>query len=93
MVMLDAIREIDEPYWFSDRDAPPTCRANVGHMKLVAEADLSYPIILSSDGGVLDGMHRVARALLAGRDRIAAVQFASDPAPDFKDVFPEDLPY
>ena len=92
-VDLDDIREIDEPYWFSDRDALPTCRAIVGHMNLVKEADLSYPIILSSDGGVMDGMHRVAKALLAGFDKIEAVQFVNDPEPDFEDVYPDDLPY
>ena len=92
-VKLDAIRELDEPYWFSDRDAKPTCRAIVEHMKLVEEADLSYPIILSSDGGIMDGMHRVAKALLAGLDKIEAVQFTKDPEPDFEDVYPEDLPY
>lgn len=30
----------------------------------------------------MDGMHRVAKALLLGRDDIEAVQFAEDPEPD-----------
>ena len=39
----------------------------VEHMRLVQEVDPSYPIILGVDGRVLDGMHRVARALLLGQ--------------------------
>ena len=62
-------------------------------MKLVAEASLSYPIILSADGRVMDGMHRLAKALLEGRECINAVRFSKDPAPDYEDVHPDDLPY
>ena len=54
---------------------------------------LELPIILSSDGRVMDGMHRVAKAALLGHETIPAVQFTSDPEPDFVDVQPEDLPY
>ena len=35
-------------------------------MRLVERAELAYPIILAPDGRVLDGMHRVAKALLQG---------------------------
>ncbi len=90
---LDAIREVDENYWFADRNDTPTCRALVDHMKLVAEASLRYPIILSSDGRVMDGMHRVAKALLEERECIDTFQFSKDPEPDYEDVHPDDLPY
>ena len=91
-VSLDSIRELDETFWFGDKNDKPTCRAIVEHMRLVEEADLSCPIILSSDGRVMDGMHRVAKALLEGRKTIEAVKFDEDPKPDFKDVHPNDLP-
>ena len=61
--------------------------------RLIKETDLSYPIILSSDGRVMDGMHRVAKALLGGQETIEAVQFSQDPEPDYIDVLPDDLPY
>lgn len=92
-VPLDSIRELDEPYWFGGGAQDATCRAVLEHARLIAEADLSFPIILSSDGRVMDGMHRVAKAVLAGMATIAAVRFAQDPAPDFIGVRPEDLPY
>ncbi|MBL9146512.1 MAG: hypothetical protein JNM99_22720 [Verrucomicrobiaceae bacterium] len=91
-VPLTAIREIDQPYWFSTGESA-TCRAVMEHAALITAANLSYPIILSSDGRVMDGMHRVLKACLAGLSTIAAVQFQDDPAPDYVGVSPDELPY
>ena len=90
---LDSIREIDENFWFGDKNDKPTCRAIVEHARLIQGADLSFPIILSSDGRVMDGMHRVAKAVLEGRETIEAVKFSEDPEPDYEDVYPDELPY
>lgn len=92
-IPVESIRELDEAYWGAEDRAQMTCREVVEHMRLVQEADLSYPIILSSDGRVMDGMHRVAKAALEGRDRIEAVRFAEDPEPDHVNVSEADLPY
>ena len=59
-------------------------RGFVSHMKMVQDADLSYPIILDEDGAIFDGCHRVAKALLEGKESIKAVRFEEDPAPDYK---------
>lgn len=93
MIPVESIRELDEPYWGAGDGAQMTCRDVVEHMRLVQEADLSFPIILSSDGRVMDGMHRVAKALLEGRSRIEAVRFRDDPEPDYVNVSEADLPY
>ena len=90
---LDSIRELDETFWFGDKSDKPTCRAIVEHLRLIEEVDLIYPIILSSDGRVMDGMHRVAKALLEGKEKIEAVQFSKDPEPDYENVQQDDLPY
>jgi hypothetical protein len=90
-VPLSSIRELDEPFW-SDFDRP-TWRAIVEHVRLIEAADLSFAIILSAEGRVMDGMHRVAKAVLLGRSTIEAVQFADDPAPDYVGVHPDQLPY
>lgn len=92
-IPLDAIRELDEPYWFSGGANDATCRAVLEHARCIEEADLSFPIILSSDGRVMDGMHRVGKAVLKGLKSIEAVRFEQDPAPDFIDVYPDALPY
>lgn len=70
-----------------------TCRHVVEHARLMEECDLSFPVILSSDGRVMDGMHRICKALLLGRDVIEAVRFREDPEPDYVGVDPDDLPY
>ena len=92
-VPLDAIREIDESHWFSGGAQDATCRAVMEHARMINEADLSFPIILSSDGRVMDGMHRVIKALLNGVQSIEAVRFDRNPEPDFIDVALDDLPY
>jgi hypothetical protein len=92
-VLLSAIVELDEPYWTDGHPQQLTFREIVEHVGLMLDCDLAYPIILSSDGRVMDGMHRVCKALLQGRQDIEAVQFADDPAPDYVGVHPDDLPY
>ena len=90
-VPLTAIRELDSPV-FGD-DEPPTWRSFVSHAQLMEAAELSYPIILAADGSVMDGMHRVARALRDSRSSIDAVQFTDDPPPDYVGCQPDQLPY
>ena len=90
-VPLHAIRELDETYWFEGSE--PTCRAVAEHAQLIQETDLRYRIILSADGRVMDGMHRVAKAWMEGREVIEAVQFAEDPKPDYIGVDLDSLPY
>ena len=92
-VALASIREIDEVYWFDGELERPTCRKVLEHMRLIDEADLSFPILLGAEGRVMDGMHRVAKALLAGHQTIEAVRFASDPEPDHVGRAPDELPY
>jgi hypothetical protein len=92
-VPLSSIREVDQVYWFDDRDQLPTVRNVMTHIRLVQEVDPSFPIILGADGRVMDGMHRVVRALLEEQDTIRAVQFEVQPEPDYRNVRPRDLPY
>jgi len=92
-VPLSEIWELDEVRWFVDERHPPTCRAVLGHMRLVMDADPAYPILLGQDGRVMDGMHRVLKVALAGGDRIAAKRFSQDPEPDYIGVDLADLPY
>jgi len=92
-VELASIDEIDTVYWFDDRYERPTVRKVAEHVRLIEEVDLSYPIILGFDGRVMDGMHRIAKALVQGRRTIRAVQFETQLEPDYRNCRPEDLPY
>ena len=90
---IQAIEELDEPFWFGREGDKATCRVIAEHARLIQGADLHHPIILSADGRVMDGMHRVCKALIEGRKTVVAVRFESDPDPDYEDVFPDDLAY
>jgi hypothetical protein len=92
-VPLSAIREIDEPHWAHERSEQLSCREIAEHSRLILDCDLVYPVILSRDGRVMDGMHRILKALLQGLEEIEAVRFADDPEPDYIGVAPDDLPY
>lgn len=52
------------------------------HMKAVNDADLSVPIILDEDGELMDGRHRIMKAMLTGAETIKAVRFETNPTPD-----------
>jgi hypothetical protein len=91
-VPLSDLHEIDSNYWFNHGEQP-TVRRVVEHFRLAQAVDMSYPIILGPDGRVMDGMHRIARALLEQRPSIAAVRLPAIPDPDFAGCRPEDLPY
>jgi hypothetical protein len=91
-IALDSIADVDTDFWFKFGPTP-TVRRIIDQIRLIQEVDLSYPIILGADGRVMDGMHRIARAVLEGRATIKAVQFTDEPEPDYRDCSPRDLPY
>jgi hypothetical protein len=80
-VRIDAIREFDQDCWFGE--GPVTCRMVAEHAGRIQRADLSYPVILSSDGRLMDGGHRIAKAWLNGSATVDAVRFTTDPEPDY----------
>ena len=55
----------------------------VKHWKRANSADLDYPIILDDDGFIMDGWHRVAKALFLGLATIKAVRFDRTPDCDY----------
>lgn len=58
-----------------------TLREMVMHMQAVNDADLSMPIILDENGDIMDGRHRIMKALLIGVKTIKAVRFEENPTP------------
>lgn len=92
-VQLSDIAELDETHWYNHEGDSPTCRSLLEHMQLIDEVDLGCPIILDQHGRVMDGMHRVCRAVREGKGSVPAVRFAANPRPDFIGCDPEELPY
>jgi len=82
MICVEDILEFDLNCWFGPQ-TEPTVRAVARHAQRIYDADLSYPVILSADGGLMDGGHRLAKAWLTGQEKVAAVRFERDPEPDW----------
>lgn len=51
----------------------------IAHIKQILKADLNYPIILDAEGYVMDGRHRIAKAILEEKESIKAVRFDETP--------------
>ena len=90
-INLSEIKELLEPYWYPN--SSPTTQEIIEHMQLVQAADLTYPIILCSQGRVMDGMHRVAKAKLLDHLTIKAVRFEITPPANFINIDEDDLDY
>jgi hypothetical protein len=59
-----------------------TLREYTMHMRAVMNADLKYPIILDEDGELIDGRHRLVKALFLDHSTIKAVRFDKNPSAD-----------
>jgi hypothetical protein len=56
-------------------------REMVMHMQAVLDADLDKPIILDENGDIMDGRHRIMKAMLNDIKAIKAVRFDENPEP------------
>ncbi|MGJ8725637.1 MAG: hypothetical protein ACSHYB_13845 [Roseibacillus sp.] len=92
-IQISEIAELDEPHWFNLEGDLPTCRKIAEHAQLIREADLTYPIIVDPEYRVLDGMHRVCKALNQGAETILAYCLLVLPEPDYVGIAPSELPY
>ena len=92
-VSLDDIKDLDENFWYNGENDVPSGRSIAHHVQLIHEADQSYPVILTEGNRVMDGMHRIVKALTLGHKTLKAVIIDKTPPPDFKDVQADDLSY
>lgn len=53
------------------------------HVRRALDVNTAYPIILCQRGFIMDGWHRVLRALIDGKSTIKAVRFDETPAHDY----------
>ena len=85
MIPLDYFAHLlDEPQPGWVGGGAPTLREVAQRAKRIYEADLSCPVIISAEGYLMDGKHRLAKASLLGMKKIAAVRFRQNPAPDWR---------
>jgi hypothetical protein len=82
-VALEELNILDDVVWFGGpKDVQPTIRLVAERARDIFHADLSYPIIMTAAGEVLDGAHRIARAYLQGTPEIPAIVIDGWPEPD-----------
>jgi hypothetical protein len=72
--------DIKKNFWFVE-DEEPTVDKIIEHTERIVNADLDYPIILCDEGRVMDGMHRIAKAIMLNLASIKFVQFSEMPEP------------
>lgn len=75
------LTELEQDRWFQQH-RQPTILNIIKHFQRLQDADLSYPIILSPTGRVMDGIHRLAKAWLLGVPTIKAIRLTSFPESD-----------
>ena len=90
-VPLASLSDLDRVGWYGQPGNAGylTLRDVADHSRRIQAANLDYPIILSAEGHLLDGFHRVAKAYLLGLSELAAVQFQENPEPDRIRALPE----
>lgn len=82
-VPIKKLNILDDVVWYGGpKNVAPTIRSVAEHARDIFSTDMSYPIIMTSSGVVLDGAHRIARAYLEGQRVIAAVVIDDWPPPD-----------
>ena len=76
---MESLKHLYAVCWFDD-NFRPTLRNVVEHFVRMERVDPNYPIILDPQGQLVDGAHRVAKAMAMGQTRIRAVQMTEFPA-------------
>lgn len=52
----------------------------ITHLRQVNVCDLEFPIIISEEGTILDGWHRIIKAIIENKKTVKAVRFEKKPA-------------
>ncbi|MEI8123460.1 MAG: hypothetical protein WCI20_15660 [bacterium] len=81
MSVQEALRKLNDNTWRT-LDYDVTLWDVIGHTKRTMNADLTHPIVLSKDGYLIEGSHRIVKAHLLGLAAIKVVRLPKDPLPD-----------
>lgn len=80
---IESLGELDRVAWYGadQHSGRLTVRQFVMHARRIELANVDEPILLSSEGKMLDGFHRLAKAFQLGLKQIPAKRFVTDPKP------------
>lgn len=67
--------DISRRPWGSEK----TIKNMAYHVKRSQKTDLSFPVIMDDHGQIMNGWHRILKALVEGRESVKAVRFEVTP--------------
>lgn len=78
-------RYLEEDRWFGNH-TKPTLENLLLHFDRILKSDLSYPLILSPNEDILDGIHRVAKAMLFKEKKLKIIKLNELPPSDYASI-------
>ena len=82
MLVSDLLPLIINGSWFGPGEKV-TIGKVLSHVRRLLSVDLRFPVILSANGRVMDGSHRIIAASVKGIEAVDVVQFNQDPMPGY----------
>jgi len=76
------IEKLGNSTWFNTSENITILKI-IPHIQRALNADLRYPIIISENGKIMDGAHRIVGAKLKEVKKLKAVQFKTNPIADY----------
>jgi len=72
-VEVSSLSAVNKDVWFARTGRTPTLRALAAEFRQVWAADPDQPLLAVAGLGLIDGMHRLVRAMVDGRSHVALV--------------------
>jgi hypothetical protein len=63
-----------------------TARGLAEHVQRVYDTDLDHPVLMDPDGFIMDGWHRIVKALCQNKQTVKAVRFIELPCYEFTEL-------
>ena len=81
-IPLDDFDWSNDNFQYTSPDDPILWRTIGNEARRILDAALRHPVILSAEGNVMDGMHRILKCYVFGLPSVPAVRFEETPVPD-----------
>lgn len=84
------VDQLEGTCW-TEGDEDVTPQWVLGHTRRILGAEMEYPILLNEDNIIVDGIHRLCKAVLEGKETISVQRLQQLPEPTFataEDEFP-----
>lgn len=82
--VVDLVDKLNGTCWTEGAGEDATPQWVLGHTRRILKADLNCPILIDEKNNILDGVHRLCKAVLDGRDNIAVQRIERLPEPLFE---------